>query len=89
MAGALKTRPNLKFVAPPGVTVASWDSGYGTVTDAFKTGQVPGASQALGGGGTADADAGTDTGGAGASGSVASGTPAPTAGVDSGMGGLY
>src|SRR6202042_3790275 len=35
MAVALKDRPVLNFVAPPGVTMAQWDSGSGMVTDAF------------------------------------------------------
>jgi penicillin-binding protein 1A len=77
MAVALKDRPNLKFVAPPDVTMASWDSGNGTVTDAFKPGQTPGAS------GPVDSMATT----------VATGTDgaaAPKAGgVDSALGGLY
>lgn len=77
MAFALKDRPNLKFVPPPDVTMASWDSGSGTVSDAFKPGQVPGAS------GPVDSTTATaDTGGDGA--------PAPhAAGVDSSLGGLY
>ena len=33
---------------PPGVTMAPWDSGTGTVTDAFKPDQVPGASAPIG-----------------------------------------
>jgi penicillin-binding protein 1A len=81
MTFALKNRPKLKFVPPPGVTMASWDSGYGVVTDAFKPGQEPGASAPItGDDGTVAADA----------------TPAPApshssaaAGVDSGLGGLY
>ena len=81
MAVALKTRPKLEFVPPPGVTMAAWDSGYGTVTDAFKPDQVPGASGPMGGGGTA------------AAGSDAPAPAAPdashAAGVDSGLGGLY
>jgi penicillin-binding protein 1A len=81
MAIALKERPKLAFVPPPGVTMASWDSGFGTVTDAFKPDQVPGSSGSLGGGGAA-ADA-----------SDAPSAPAPAAshaaGVDSGLGGLY
>ena len=85
MAAALQSRPNLKFVPPPGVTIASYDSGYGTVTDAFKPGQVPGAS-------TSDSTASADqqdpngvlsgNGGAAPPGGAASG-------VDSGLGGLY
>ena len=74
MTAALKNRPNLPFVQPPGVTMASWDSGSGTVTDAFKPGQTPGASDNFGG--AASADAGATTGGT-------------TAGVDTGLGGLY
>lgn len=80
MAVALKNRPNLKFVQPPGVTMASWDSGYGTVTDAFKPDQVPGASGPAGGAGS---DAGGDP-------SVTSSqVKQTTAGVDTGLGGLY
>ena len=45
MAAALQGRPVLTFPMPPGVTMAQWDSGRGTVTDAFKPGQVPGASR--------------------------------------------
>jgi hypothetical protein len=59
--------------------MAPWDSGRGTVTDAFKDGQVPGASAPLGGGL--------------ASAPLADGTPAqPTVvhgGIDTSMGGLY
>jgi penicillin-binding protein 1A len=74
MAYALRNRPNLKFVPPPGVTMASWDSGFGTVTDAFKPDQTPGASDSIGG--AASADATPTTGGT-------------AAGVDTGLGGLY
>ena len=45
MAFALKNRPVLTFQQPPGVTMATWDSGSGSVTDAFKPDQVPGASR--------------------------------------------
>lgn len=76
MAVALKNRPNLKFVQPPGVTMAAWDSGSGQVTDAFKPGQVPGASGPVGG---QPAD-GSDSGPASTS---------AAAGVDTGLGGLY
>jgi hypothetical protein len=60
--------------------MASWDSGYGTVTDAFKPDQVPGASGPMGGGpATADAaDAPADAA-----------APPHAAGVDSDLGGLY
>jgi penicillin-binding protein 1A len=80
MAVALKDRPALTFPMPPGVTMGSWDSGSGTVTDAFKPDQVPGASGPVGDG------FGGDTSGATADeGPV----PAPSGGVDSRMGGLY
>jgi hypothetical protein len=69
----------LAFSMPAGVTMAPWDSGRGTVTDAFKDGQIPGASGPLGMGF--------------ASAPSADGTPAPPTivhgGVDSSMGGLY
>jgi penicillin-binding protein 1A len=90
MAAALKNRPNLKFVVPPGVTLASWDSGSGTVTDAFKPGQVPGASEPVID--IATATAHTDTAPGGGQGAAADATPAQApraAGVDSGLGGLY
>jgi penicillin-binding protein 1A len=80
MAVALKNRPKLTFTAPPGVILASYDSGFGTITDAFKTGQEPGASGPVDGTPAAAADAG-DTGTAQPA--------APAAGVDSGLGGLY
>jgi penicillin-binding protein 1A len=79
MAIALAGHPVLPFPVPPGVTMAPWDSGRGTVTDAFKDDQVPGASGPIGAGlpSTASAD----------------GTPAPPTivhgGVDTSMGGLY
>jgi penicillin-binding protein 1A len=77
MSVVLKNRPVLKFVQPPGVTVAKWESGSGAVLDAFKPGQIPGASGS-GVGATAAADGGES--GAGR---------APVGGVDSSMGGLY
>ena len=80
MAAAMRDRPVLTFPVPPGVTMASWDSGAGTVTDAFKPNQVPGASAALGsgfGGGPAIEESG-------------SGAPrAVHGGVDNTLGGLY
>ena len=78
MAAALKGRPALKFVPPAGLTVASYDSGFGQVTDAFKPGQVPGAS-----GGEEDAAANPDAPVAPPAAGNAS------AGTDSGLGGLY
>jgi penicillin-binding protein 1A len=48
MAVALKNRPVLNFTQPPGVTMASWDTGSGMVTDAFKPDQLPGASAPIG-----------------------------------------
>ena len=60
--------------------MAAWDSGRGTVTDAFKPGQTPGASGPVGGapsGGTPDGVA------------AGPGAASQAAGVDSNMGGLY
>lgn len=82
MKVALQNRPKLSFPVPPGVTMSSWDSGFGTITDAFKTGQSPGASQPLGTAATGEAVPAPD----------ASAAPAPApggSGVDSGLGGLY
>jgi penicillin-binding protein 1A len=84
MAAALQDRPALSFVPPPGVTLATYDQGWGRVTDAFKDGQRPGANS---GDATASADGtpdGADNGGGG--GATGGGT---AAGVDSGLGGLY
>jgi penicillin-binding protein 1A len=82
MAAALAGRPVLSFPIPPGVTMASWDSGKGTVTDAFKADQAPGASGPMGGGvGVASAPAEDAAGG--------SPTTVVHGGVDSGLGGLY
>ncbi len=50
MAVALKNRPVLNFVAAARRDDGEWDSGSGTVTDAFKPDQVPGASRSLGAG---------------------------------------
>jgi penicillin-binding protein 1A len=82
MAVALKNRPVLQFQAPPGVTMAAWDSGRGTVTDAFKPDQVPGASQPLGGA-LAIGPAGADGG------APAEASKSAPGGVDSGLGGIY
>ena len=98
MAAALKGQPALKFQQPPGVTMAAWDSGSGMVTDAFKPGQVPGAStvptatQMAADGAAAGAAAGAVV--AGTAGAAAPTPPsAPGAGgaggVDSSLGGLY
>jgi penicillin-binding protein 1A len=82
MAFALKNRPVLTFQPPPGVTMVSWDSGFGSVTDAFKPEQMPGASQPLGGG-MAAAPTGPD-------GATPAGAPQTVhGGVDSTLGGLY
>ena len=80
MAVALKNRPVLQFQQPPGVTMASWDSGSGVVTDAFKPDQVPGASAPLTG--VAAAAPVGDAQQAGAS------QPA-SGGIDTNLGGLY
>jgi penicillin-binding protein 1A len=79
MATALAGRPVLSFQMPPGVTMAPWDSGRGTVTDAFKDGQVPGASSSIGMG---LASAPSPDGSAGP-------PPVLHGGVDNSMGGLY
>jgi penicillin-binding protein 1A len=84
MAFALKNRPAIPFPMPEGVTMAKWDTGSGSVTDAFKPDQVPGASGPVGGG--LEGSGGTGTAGATADDSTA---PAPSGGVDSRMGGLY
>ncbi|CAH2600209.1 Penicillin-insensitive transglycosylase / Penicillin-sensitive transpeptidase [Rhodovastum atsumiense] len=81
MAVALKGRPKLAFVPPPGVALVAWDSGWGTVTDAFKPDQVPGASGPVGGGGIPQAE------GPGAD--IAAPAPSSAGGVDSALGGLY
>lgn len=78
MAAALKDRPVLTFKAPPGVTLAKWDSGSGEVTDAFKPGQTPGASGPVEGVPVAEAPA-----------ARAPVHVTPASGIDSGMGGLY
>jgi penicillin-binding protein 1A len=80
MAVALKNRPVLQFQQPPGVTMGSWDSGSGVVTDAFKPDQVPGASAPLTG--VVASGPGGDAQQAGAS------QPA-SSGVDTNLGGLY
>mgnify|MGYP003365383999 CR=1 FL=1 len=85
MRVALQNRPKLTFPVPPGVTMASWDSGFGTVTDAFKTGQQPGASQPLGSSGTTAPDAESS----GAPGGAPPDSTPSSLGVDSGLGGLY
>jgi penicillin-binding protein 1A len=86
MATALKDRPNLKFVVPPGLTVASYDSGWGTVTDAFKPGQTPGANTAED---TAAADSNGSDNGSGDNGAPPAPSGGVAAGVDTGLGGLY
>jgi penicillin-binding protein 1A len=84
MAAALQGRPKLNFVPPPGVTMAQWDSGSGMVTDAFKPGEVPGASGPVGD------PIEIDTASSDVSATPASAPPSPhAAGVDSSLGGLY
>jgi len=93
MAQALKGRPPVDFPQPPGLTMASWDSGHGMRTDAFKPGQTPGASVPLyagmvaSSGGTPGAPAPDGTPGA----VPAAVTPQPAqgGGVDASLGGLY
>jgi penicillin-binding protein 1A len=82
MAVALKNRPNLKFIQPPGVTMGTWDAGNGMVTDAFKPGQEPGASEPIG--------YALPTGAEDPNAPATPAAPAPAAaGVDTGLGGLY
>ena len=76
MAAALKGKPALDFPQPPGVTMAAWSSGGGRVTDAFKPGQVPGASS-----GTDDQSV--------ASGDATAANGPSAGGVDTSLGGLY
>ena len=84
MAIALKDRPTLNFPVPPGVTLVSWDNG---VTDAFKPGQVPGASNATMTGSADPIPTGGDAGTVGDAGGAA-GEPVH-GGVDKALGGLY
>ena len=77
MQAALRDRPALTFAIPDGVRLASWDTGSGTRTDAFKTGQEPGSSQGTIGGGQAAPDM------------MAGQGQGMGVGVDSGVGGLY
>jgi penicillin-binding protein 1A len=80
MQAALKGHPKLDFVKPDGVTLATWQSGFGPRTDAFKPGQIPGASS---GSMSAENASGSGDLNQGAAPSVGG------AGVDSGLGGLY
>jgi penicillin-binding protein 1A len=81
MAFALKNRPNLQFKKPDGVTMATWESGAGPRTDAFKPDQPPGGSQ-----GTIGTD---NTGGLTQVSGSDAGSGGAGVGVDSGVGGLY
>ena len=81
MAVALEGRPVLTFQMPPGLTMATWTAG---VTDAFKPGQVPGASD-----GTIGTFGGMTAGGGTGAGGGDTGPAAVHGGVDSSMGGLY
>jgi penicillin-binding protein 1A len=83
MAQALKGRPNLTFHAPEGVRMATWDSGFGPRTDAFKPNQEPGSSQGVIGGGEGGGGGGRGGGGADLE------ARGPGVGIDSGVGGLY
>ena len=77
MAVALKNRPSLTFRMPDGVKMASWETGSGSRTDAFKPGQTPGDTQ------------GTIGGGEGTTDGLTVSSSGPGLGVDSGTGGLY
>lgn len=82
MAVALKNRPVLNFLQPPGVTMAQWDTGSGVVSDAFKPDQVPGASKPIGSALATTAPAADGT-------TPAAAEQPAQGGVDSGLGGLY
>jgi penicillin-binding protein 1A len=86
MAVALKDRPVLNFVAPPGVTMAQWDSGSGMVTDAFKPDQTPGSSRSLG---AAVSSTGTPSDGSSGGATPAAADQTAHGGVDNRLGGLY
>lgn len=83
MAQALKGRPVLDFPQPPGVTMAAWNTGTGTVTDAFKPDQVPGASAPIGPGQgvVSQAEPGGTT--------PAAAPGVTNSGIDTSLGGLY
>jgi penicillin-binding protein 1A len=85
MAFALKDRPALQFPQPPGVSMAQWDSGSGMVTDAFKPGQVPGASDSV----IAGVDISRSASAAAVPDATAAAPRPVSGGVDSTMGGLY
>ena len=85
MAQALKGRPVLNFPQPPGMVMASWNSRDGTVTDAFKPDQTPGASQPIGMGMGVASQSASGTTPAAAPG----GAPGAGNGMDMSLGGLY
>lgn len=90
MTTALKNRPPLPFVPPPGVTLSRVDGG---ATDAFKPDQVPGASTAVGGDDPLTAEAGSSGGRGGGAGAGGGGGNAGGGGrggrLDSAIPGLY
>jgi penicillin-binding protein 1A len=94
MKVALKDQPDIDFPVPDGTTLQPTTWNGETVTEAFKSGQTPGAQSTdnLLGGLTSQQDNGTATSApAGQPGNVAQGTPpqpAP-ADVDKSLGGLY
>jgi penicillin-binding protein 1A len=79
MEKVMAGRPPLAFPVPPGITMAQWDSGRGTVTDAFKEGQVPGATASLGAG--VSSSSGDEV--------LSGSSPVAHSGIDSSLGGLY
>ena len=85
MLAVMRGRPVLQFPMPPGLTLASWGSGSGSVTDAFKPGQTPGATDGVIGGNEGGGGGGGGGGGEG----LVVGAGGPGTGVDTGMGGLY
>ena len=103
MAVALKNRPKLSFPPPDGVTLASWDTGSGTVVDAFRPGQTPGGSEQVSSLPSAASAAAAAAAAQNATAPAVAGAPATpgapiapppppkpaAAGVDTGLGGLY
>jgi penicillin-binding protein 1A len=91
MKAALVGHPNLDFPPPDGVTVATWPSEIGPASDAFKPGQVPGASGPLDTGGqtVTASDASAAPGAPVAPGAPPAAPGAPGGGVDKPLGGLY
>ena len=86
MAVALKDQPALQFQQPPGADHGAMGQRVWMVTDAFKPGKAPGASDAVING----VDIAHSVSAAAKSDATAAAAPRPVSGgVDSAMGGLY